>query len=210
MKKTFLLAVLCLFLFINFSLLAQVPNALTCQLTPETEEAIIDRLVKNKKYLEEHANIRGTTTYVPVKIHLVGLDDSDSPVTKWQVLDMLCILNDAYEDTEIQFYLKGEINYINNTKIANHEGYDTPSGPIEIWNEANEYKAGDALNIYITNNVGVTNGGGTTLSYYIQGQDFEYDFIMIRRASMYGSNVLPHEVGHFFGLAHTFLGWEGA
>ncbi|MFK7809989.1 MAG: T9SS type A sorting domain-containing protein [Saprospiraceae bacterium] len=181
-----------------------------CGVTHEQGLQLKQRMLNNRKASNSNAETRGgDTKYLPVKVHLVGLDDEPSPVPGYQVLDMLCILNAEWEPLDIQFYLSGEINHINSTRIANHENYDTQFGPAVIWEEALDHKVNDAINVFVTNNVGSSGGGGTTLAYYIEGQNYKYDFIMIRRASMYGASVLPHEMGHLFSLSHPFLGWEG-
>ncbi len=165
-------------------------------LAPEDETEIKQRLIKNKKILKTHALVRGVTTYIPVKIHLVADDEGAGRLSEDDALDMLCILNEEYEDSEIQFYLKdGTFNYIESSLIYYHEDYF--SGGIPIWTESNENSDPEAINIFVANEVGSFN------SYYISIIDVLY----IRKSHVRGKSVLSLPMGHFFSLLKTYSGW---
>lgn len=202
MKKVLLLLGLMMALFAAPSY-AQHQHGV-CGVTHEQGLVIKERMLNNRKVTPNFVRTRGATSYVPVKIHLVGKDDGTGFASVDRVLDMLCVLNEGWETADIQFYLKGDINYIEHTAIYSHTGFNNTNGNVAIWNDANPYKVNDAINVFVTNNVGGSNGNGITLAYYTP----LIDCVFVRKASMLGASVLPHEMGHFFSLNHPFLGWE--
>ncbi|MBL7774962.1 MAG: zinc-dependent metalloprotease [Saprospiraceae bacterium] len=148
---------------------------------------------------------RGAIQYVPVHFHLVGDAQGNGKVKEVRVLDQLCALNSAFESTEFRFYLaphptKGLFNYtINATNVYNNQ---------DAWFTMNSNRHPNAINIYIVEDaVSGNNNPGLTLAYY----NIPRDWIVSRKDRINGSktnSTLPHEVGHFFSLMHTFLGYE--
>jgi Secretion system C-terminal sorting domain len=202
MKKILLILGLTMALFVA---LVDAQDHGKCGVTYEQGLLIRERFFENRKTQNDVAINRAVTTYIPVKIHLVANTDGTGRMAEGKALDMLCILNEEWAPLDIQFYLKsGTFSYPNSSPILNHTNFDV--NPTAIWNLSNAFKVNNAINIFVTNNVqGAGSGsGGTTLAYYAPYNDC----IFIRQASIYGKNVLPHEVGHFFSLAHPFLGWE--
>ena len=145
---------------------------------------------------------REELVYVPIKFHLVAKTDGTGRVNLTQIFDMLCNLNESYEDQEIQFYIKYPFNEINNDALYNYPG--GTGGRLQI--QAN--KVNNAMNIFITQSTGSSpqDPGTNTLGYY-QPAFPQNDYIVIRKTATFG-NTAAHEVGHFFSLAHPFFGWE--
>ena len=148
---------------------------------------------------------RGVFQYVPVYFHLVGDAAGNGKIKERFVLDQLCALNAAYEPANIQFYLrphptKGLFNYdINATNVySNQDG----------WFTMHTNRHPNAMNIYIVDAaVSGNNQPGETQAYYSPTRDW----VVCKKSQIGGSTsniVLPHELGHFFSLDHTFLGWE--
>jgi Secretion system C-terminal sorting domain len=188
-----------------FFALSQPSMMPTCRLSQETEVSILERLKRNKKVLGEVATNRSLITFVPVKIHLVADDAGEGRMSEARALDMLCLLNEEYLESEIQFYLQDLFSYVDNSNIYLHTNFD--SNPVGVWNETLPFKADSAINIFVTNSV---DGAGSTavimtLAYYTS----LVDCIFIRLNAALGRNVLPHAMGHFFSLIHPFIGWEG-
>ncbi len=167
-------------------------------------DATIDRLLKNKKAIENgFVKTRGAVTYIPVKYHLVAKSNGSGRVDIPSVLEMHCHLNEMYADQDLQFYVKdNEYNYIDNDAAYNNHANTVAF----VLNPA---KDPNALNVYIVKDATPGGGGqgpGTVLGYYSP----QYDWIIMRTDQVDDqSQTLPHEAGHFFSLPHPFRGWEG-
>ncbi len=148
---------------------------------------------------------RGTIQYVPVHFHLVGDAQGGGKLKEIKALDQLCALNTAYAGTDIRFYLAphpvhGIFNYsINATNVYSNQN---------SWFTMHSNRHANAINIFIVDEaVSGNNNPGTTLAYY----NSQRDWIVSRKDQINGNtsnSTIPHEVGHFFSLMHTFLGYE--
>ena len=54
--------------------------------------------------------------YIPLTIHLVGTDEGEAYFQIQDLLDQICSINQTFAAADIQFFLEGEVNYINNTE----------------------------------------------------------------------------------------------
>jgi hypothetical protein len=133
----------------------------------------------------------GDTLYIPITIHLVGTDEGEAHFPLQQVLDELCELNQAYAGAEIYFFLGNGVNYINNTDWF--KGND----PVGMMNTNN---VNNTVNCYI---IGASNSD--FLGFYSSSGDA---VSMNRQGLKNWDPLFPHELGHYFSLYHTFLGWE--
>lgn len=183
-----------------FTLTAQTSAHHTCGTHGEMAAPMIERLLQNIESLRNQPIRSRDIEYVPIKFHLVAKTDGAGRVPEGRVLDQLCALNRDYLPMNVQFYLKnGTFNYINNTAV-----YSTHQGTVNtIMTFA---KDNAALNIFIVDEAEPASGGlGQTLGYYSPNKDW----IVVRRDNVSAtSSTLPHEVGHFFSLAHPFNGWD--
>lgn len=147
----------------------------------------------------------GNIQYVPVHFHLVGDAAGNGKVKEARVLDQLCAMNTAFAPMNIRFYLRPHQNHgtLFNYTINNNNVYDNQTS----WTVMQGQRHPNAMNIFIVNQAGSGNQTGTTLAYYSP----QRDWIVSRKDQINGAtnnSTLPHEVGHFFSLQHTFLGWE--
>lgn len=131
------------------------------------------------------------TLFVPLKVHIVGRDDGEGYANVDDVLEALCILNEDFAQVNVEFYLVGGFNFINNTSYYRHN-YSV--GRVMM----SKNNAPNAINCYVVDDP----NGVAGYSNYQQG-------IALSRVEMAtDERVWAHEIGHYLSLPHTFLGWE--
>jgi len=179
-----------------------------CGTTLEDQLLFESRLLENieKANSGQVASDRGAIQYIPVHFHLVGDASGNGKVKEARVLDQLCALNTAFAPMEFRFYLSPHPVHgtIFNYTLNNNNIYSNQSA----WTTMNAQRHPNALNIYIVDEaVAGGNQLGVTLAYYSP----QRDWVVSRRDQISGvsnNSTVPHELGHFFSLQHTFLGWE--
>jgi hypothetical protein len=199
MKKFFSSCALLLF-FIQIGLAQSTP---VCGTTIDDQLQMLPRLRENLAK-GDGAKDRDAIQYVPIHFHLVGDATGAGKVKEAGVLDQLCDLNEAYAPLDIRFYLSPHPTYgLFDRSINNANVYANQNNTFLM----NTRRNTKAINIYVveTPNSG-NNNPGIVLAYYTP----QNDWIVERKTEAKGghNNTLPHEVGHFFSLNHTFFGWE--
>jgi hypothetical protein len=199
-------AILTLCLYAVCSVLAQ-ETKVVCGTTIEDQAMYTARLEANIAKANSGAvKERDAIQYVPIHFHLVADANGEGRHKERFVLDQLCDLNEAYAPMDIRFYLKAHQNYgLFNKSINNNNVYSNQSNNFLMQNRKNLY----ALNVFVVDNAGSGNGGTVTAAAYYSGSN---DWIVAIKSYINansGTNgTLPHEVGHFFSLRHTFYGYE--
>lgn len=141
----------------------------------------------------QHQKDQGTI-YIPLKVHSLTNDNSSSFYSAWPLFETLCTLNEDFAPSGIQFILEEDINYIKNTSWNNHEEYKKGE---EMMNKNN---VDGMVNCYL-----VSNPAGNCGYFTYQG-----DGVALNKSCLgISSHTWAHELGHFFTLPHTFIGWEG-
>lgn len=167
-----------------------------CGTTGDLAEPIAEQLRLHKKTIEENGVVYPRSTiYLAVKFHLVARKDGTGRVSEQNVLTQLCTLNEDFADQNIQFYLDGGFNYINDDQTYNDHFADDQF-TVMINN-----KDLDAINIYIIENI---DSGSQLQAYYTRS----FDWIVISNDQIGAAHTLTHEIGHFLGLLHPFHGWD--
>lgn len=197
MKQRFLLFFTALFLSLIIVTAGSAQVFTACG--TENQHLIIERLQKNRaEFLNRPLARTQMPTYVPVIYHLVGDNSGNERANLKDVLEMHCFLNNFYDTLDMRFYIT-DLNYIDNSTI--HTDPRSANSRVRI----RLAKRNNAMNIFLVKNIGGGAQGGSTLGYYVPGDDY----IVIQENQINGfASTLAHEVGHFFSLAHTFYGWE--
>lgn len=134
-----------------------------------------------------------TLLLVPITLHVVGDDKGQGYFPSGRLMAALCRLNQDFEPTNIQFYLAGEIRYINNSNYFSHD--DIHGGAQMMF----EHNVDHTINCYV-----VQDPAGNC------GYNLPYAGIALSKSCMSPTDhTWAHEVGHNLSLPHPFLGWEG-
>jgi hypothetical protein len=156
--------------------------------TPQEMQAVADYLAYRVKAKTTTAN-----DTIPLSIHIVGKDDGTGYYKLDHLLTVLCQLNTRYAPVGFYFYMQGPIQYINNTAYYIHD----------YWNGYNMMTSNNVAN---TVNLYFVEDPNGACGYYSPAADA---IAIGKSCSMPNSTTVTHELGHFFGLPHTFYGWEG-
>jgi len=130
--------------------------------------------------------------YIPLKIHIVGTSEGTGYYKLEHLLEQICKINEDFSPIGFHFYLKGDIDYINDNLL-----YTGNSD--EIWARAGTSKDNSAVNVFFHGS------SETWCGVYFGGVDVVF---VVNRCATPASSTLSHELGHLFSLPHTFSGWE--
>ena len=133
---------------------------------------------------------------IPIALHIIhytngtgGVDEEDAPT-------MLAILNNAYAGAKMRFFIQS-IGHINNSYFA-----DWSSLSHEGWDDLSSANVSNTLNLYVCPE---GNGGVSSFAPPLDSENERSTQSVIIGGNSYLSPVVPHEVGHYFNLFHTFM-----
>lgn len=212
--RSFALGLTCLLLMVgtSFGQVEESPSGYIRCATPVLSAAEATQ-VRNAldNWLKTHpmdVNAVGDIT-IPVAFHVVRHDDGvTGDVTDTMINDQISVLNTSYNGWGYQFTLHS-IERVNNTAWSTHS-YGSPAG-----NEMKQNLAIDPANVI---NFYLCDLGGGLLGYAVFPWSYpESDYhhgVVVLFSSLPGGASAPydegdtgtHELGHYFGLYHTFQG----
>jgi GEVED domain/Pregnancy-associated plasma protein-A/Ig-like domain CHU_C associated len=191
------------FLLVSMALFALQAMAQVSPCPPSTEtEVIIKQREQRILQLKQQfvgTNISTAPTYIPIKAHIVRKSDGSGGLSLVDLNKAISQINSMYINAGIQFYLCGSSpDYINNSGY-----YDFNSSQETAFCASNDVN--NAINIYFLNSISFA---GLAVSGYAYFPSFisETNRIFIQNTAATDSRTLPHEMGHYFNLLHTFQG----
>ncbi|MAD97375.1 MAG: hypothetical protein CMB99_08625 [Flavobacteriaceae bacterium] len=170
------------------------------EMSAEEYNRIKSMLPQLKKYEQEYLQARKSNNTpilnsVPIKAHIVRnfVGGTNTPFTETDLNDAITLMNSYFQNSGLEFFLCDGINYIDSNTFFNFD-----SSQESQLTSANQVSG--LVNIYFVNSI-TTSGGGSAAGYaYLPGGPAT--ILMTHSATKNGS-TLTHEMGHFFGLAHT-------
>ncbi|WP_460636495.1 zinc-dependent metalloprotease [Larkinella harenae] len=174
-------------------------QTLNCRTSAPTRAFGQQLLEVEKQYLRQRtsARVAEEVTTVRVKVHVFLMTVRPNDFPQVELDTTLAYLNRAFQPANIRFQWAGATNYVRNDSLAR-----IPQEKLET--VFNAYKVDDAVNLFFFPQV---HYGGFSYLPDI-GSDLPASNVVFISGENLGerlnSYMLPHEFGHYFGLAHTF------
>lgn len=141
------------------------------------------------------AQIVSGYTYFKVQHHIVRDGSGNNGLSPSVIPSIMSYLNSEYSTASVQFYS------CNPTEIIDSDMYYQLDNYSEELSLRNAHNDSDAINIYYFNPM---IRGYWAYTY----QNGSTNFIGIRNELAPNGSTATHEMGHFFGLLHTFQGYS--
>lgn len=192
-------AITFLLLAVTCQLATAQNNAGWCgtELTPEYKEHY---RVKDRSDYSHSGGSRGAVRYVPVVYHIVQRANGTDGISLKDVFISHCELNAYYQSSGIQFYIK-ELDTI---KSDNIWAMSTPQGNTNYslgYQTFSANNVANSCNVYITGKLPGLCGFAT---FPGSAGSSGGGIFMNRECVGFETKTFPHEMGHYFGLLHTF------
>ncbi|MBK9492522.1 MAG: hypothetical protein IPO07_29840 [Haliscomenobacter sp.] len=128
-------------------------------------------------------------------IHVVGTDEGKDYLNGNVILDALCALNQKFAHANLQFFIKDDFNYINNSLLFVHDKVTFPKVPALFA----KYNVSGTVNIYFVRDP----MGACGYNYMPGGKSMG---IVLSNDCTNGKDAnWAHEMGHYLSLPHTFM-----
>ncbi len=136
-------------------------------------------------------------TFVPILFHLIRRSNGSGGATGSDVNAALFSINREYQDSHVQFYLAGSgPHYINSDAY-----YDYDYTEENALTQANDVD--NAINVYVVGTLNFQSSNVTGYAYY-PSVLASSNRVFVRSDRLADGRTLPHELGHYFNLLHTF------
>ncbi len=136
---------------------------------------------------------------VPVTIHIVRPTGGGGSFSAARVLDGICNVNSRFASASMNFFIAGDIHFIDDSDLLNITNYQMTTNMII------QHNVPRTVNIYYTNLSAMSLCG---FAYYPNsgpgGSNNQGAVVMSFACSTPTGTTLAHELGHFFALPHTF------
>ncbi len=163
-----------------------------------------ERLDAYQRWVKAHRTARtalGPTAFVPVVYTFVRPgSQAGKPLTEVQyaaAFQSLYFLEKFYRPGNLSYYLAG-FNTIDNDADYNRDWYNNNDGSLS------QRLPHNAANIVVVPNVG---NGFAGFAYFPSASQVT-NLLFIRDAYLNTQELVPHEMGHYFNLLHTFSGGD--
>lgn len=178
-------------------------NELGCGTEPAPASALdfISQLHENGVFDNLDIESIQNTIFVPLQVHIIGTDAGQGYYGIANLMTNICELNQKYQQFGIQFFLRGNINYINNSQL-----YNLPS--FQVSSAANtQYNVARRINVYFANlsTMSLCGFANFPQTGAPSNEPLRQGAIWLSPAcSGPGNSTFAHEMGHFLNLPHPF------
>ncbi len=150
-----------------------------------------------------NARLQAGVTYIPIKAHIIRQSNGSGGLSLIDLNKSLLQINALYINTDIQFFFCGSApNYINNNNYFDLD--NTEESALCTTNDVN-----NAINVYFANSIAFGSLAVSGYAYFPSTSSSTNRVFVVNNAAVDGRTV-PHELGHYFNLYHTFQGSAGA
>ncbi len=142
---------------------------------------------------------RGSVRYVPVTYHVVTKANGTGGVTLKTIFETHCELNKGFVLTQMYFYIYSIDTIKDDALWAMNDGQGGTNYNLG-YGAFSSHNIDDVVNVYITGALPGLCGFATFPSSGINGGGL---FLNVECCGT-GGQTIPHEMGHYFNLPHTF------
>ena len=136
-------------------------------------------------------------TYIPLKVHVLRRSDGTGGISDADLNQTIVSANINYRPASIQFYVCGEPDYINNDTYFNYNYNQEEElcGPNDVLT---------AINVYYFNSITFGSDANISGYAYYPSSLRQSNRVLLANSAIANNRTLSHELGHYFGLYHTF------
>lgn len=148
-----------------------------------------------------------TEQTLPFELNIVWVSEEntfDSSTIEESVKQRIANLNQNFNASKLHFVIDDKINFVKNNEFTLEKIYEKARAE----NYFLKYGKDRKINIFIVKSEGILNGYTSVLTekFHRYNKNKKHNAIFISNESFFNQSTLEHEMGHFFGLQHTFGG----